>query len=605
MSGLLGDRAADRDRALLIEGQRRATALLSDPIDARRLAVALKLASLPEVVRGYGQVKQAQAEAAAKQREQLRTQASRPALDAASAQALPGPMPRGPDGARHPLHRSLPMPALATELHPNDDVLIALADIAAGTELPGGIRAAADIVNGHKIARRALRQGAPVYRYNQVIGYARADIEPGQHVHSHNLAMGEVVRDYAFARDAKPTPKAAQPLTFMGIRRANGEVATRNYIGVISSVNCSATAAKMIADHYRGKLADYPNIDGVVALTHKSGCGLDTPIDGVRIFKRALAGYVKHPNFAHVVVVGLGCEIANLGDILAGAPGDSLSIQGLGGTAKLVAEAIRRIDALLPRINAVRREPVPLAELKLAMQCGGSSGVSGISCNPALGHAVDLLVQQGGTAILSETTECYGAEHLLTARATSVEVGQQLVERIRWWEDFAKGRGLVIDNNPSPGNKAGGLTTIIEKSLGSIAKGGTSNLNAVYPYAEPVAAGQGLVFMDAPAFDPVGATAQVAGGAHLMVFTTDRGSAFGCKPAPSIKLAGSSGLYRRMPDDMDLNAGTILDGSETIEQVGQRIFERIVAVASGERTKSELLGYGEEEFCPWDLGVML
>jgi altronate hydrolase len=253
----------------------------------------------------------------------------------------------------------------------------------------------------------------------------------------------------------------------------------------------------------------------------------------------------------------------------------------------------------------VRREPVPLAELKLAMQCGGSSGVSGISCNPALGHAVDLVVRHGGTAILSETTECYGAEHTLTRRAATPEIAQQLLDRIKWWEEFVKSRGLVIDNNPSPGNKAGGLTTIVEKSLGSAAKGGTTNLNAVYQYAERVAAGQGLVFMDAPSFDPVGATAQVAGGANVMVFTTDRGSAFGCKPTPSIKLAGSTGLFERMPDDMDLNAGTILDGTETVEQVGARIFERIVAVASGERTKSELLGYGEEEFCPWDLGLML
>lgn len=343
----------------------------------------------------------------------------------------------------------------------------------------------------------------------------------------------------------------------------------------------------------------------MIALTHKSGCGLDAPIEGIKVFKRALSGYVKHPNFAHIVVVGLGCEITNLGDILDGAPGDSLSIQAEGGTQKLVAEAIRRIDAKLPEINAVQRQPVPLSELKLAMQCGGSSGISGVSCNPALGYAVDLLVRHGGTAILSETTECYGAEHILTARASSPEVGQKMVDSIRWWEAFAKGRGLVIDNNPSPGNKAGGLTTIIEKSLGSIAKGGTTNLNEVYQYAEPVAAGKGLVFMNAPSFDPVGATAQVAGGANVMVFTTDRGSAFGCKPTPLIKLAGSSGLYQRMPDDMDINAGTILDGTQSVEQVGTQIFERIIAVASGERTKSEAMGYGEEEFCPWDLGVML
>jgi altronate hydrolase len=361
----------------------------------------------------------------------------------------------------------------------------------------------------------------------------------------------------------------------------------------------------MIADHYRNRLGDYPNVDGVLALTHKSGCGLDHPLAGIQTLKRALAGYVRHPNIAHVIVVGLGCEIANLGDVLDGAPGDSYSIQTEGGTRQLVDKVIARIDALLPGANAIRREPIPLSELKLAMQCGGSSGVSGISCNPALGYAVDLLVRQGGTAILSETTECYGAEHLLTARAASEEIGRKLVERINWWEDFTRQRGMVINNNPSPGNKAGGLTTIIEKSLGSIAKGGTTNLNEVYQYAEQVEAGKGLVFMDAPAFDPVGATAQVAGGAHVMVFTTDRGSAFGCKPAPSIKLAGSTSLFQRMPDDMDINAGTILDGTETVEEVGRRIFERIVEVASGECSKSEQMGYGEEEFCPWDMGVIL
>ncbi|MEK7346309.1 MAG: altronate dehydratase family protein [Pseudomonadota bacterium] len=494
---------------------------------------------------------------------------------------------------------------MITLLHPSDDVWIALSDLAQGATLEGGLVTTGPIPSGHKVARHALKQGAFVHRYSQIIGVATQDIQPGDHVHVHNLGMAEFERDYAFGTQAKATDFVANPGTFMGIHRANGKVATRNYIGVVSSVNCSATAAKQIARHFEGKLDAYPHVDGVLALTHKSGCGLDTPIEGVDMLKRALKGYVDHPNFAHIIVVGLGCEIANLGDILGGSPGDSMSIQALGGTQKLVTKAIERITSLLPVINDVQREPVPLRELKLAMQCGGSSGVSGISCNPALGYAVDLLVRHGGTAILSETTETYGAEHILTARAVNAEVGRKLVDRIQWWEDFVKPRGLVINNNPSPGNKAGGLSTIIEKSLGSIAKGGTSNLNEVYLYAEPVEPGRGLVFMDAPSFDPVGATAQVAGGATVMVFTTDRGSAFGCKPAPSIKLAGSTQLYQRMPDDMDINAGTILDGSETIEQVGTRIFERIVAVASGERTLSEQMGYGEEEFCPWDLGVML
>ncbi|WP_116364044.1 UxaA family hydrolase [Parahaliea mediterranea] len=492
-----------------------------------------------------------------------------------------------------------------TLLHPNDDVLIALRDIAAGSEVVDGIVANADITAGHKLARRAVKVGDAVHRYNQIIGFASADIAVGDHVHTHNLAMGEFERDYNFCGNAKPTEYVAEPRTFMGIRRADGRVATRNYVGVIASVNCSATAVKQVSEHFKDRLGDYPNVDGVVALTHKSGCGLDTPLEGFTLFKRALGGYVRHPNFAHIVVIGLGCEITNLGDILDGWPGDSLSIQEAGGTPATVAEAIRRIEAVLPEVNRVEREPVPLSELKLAMQCGGSDGHSGISCNPALGYAVDLLVRHGGTAILSETTECYGAEHVLTARAASEEVGQKLVDRVKWWEEFTAARGLVINNNPSPGNKAGGLTTIIEKSLGSIAKGGTTNLNAVYQYAEQVEAGKGLVFMDAPSFDPVGATAQVAGGATVMVFTTGRGSAFGCKPTPSIKLIDNTRMFKLMPEDIDINTGTILEGSETVEESGAQIFERIIAVASGEKTKSEILGYGEEEFCPWDLGIML
>jgi altronate hydrolase len=305
-----------------------------------------------------------------------------------------------------------------------------------------------------------------------------------------------------------------------------------------------------------------------------------------------------------VIVVGLGCEVTHLRDVLDGAQGETLVIQELGGTAAAVRAGIARVEAALPLANAVARRPVPASELKVALQCGGSDGYSGITANPALGAAVDLLVRNGGTAILSETTETYGAEHLLTRRAASAAVAEKLLARVAWWEQFAAGRGLRIDNNPSPGNKAGGLTTILEKSLGAVAKGGTTRLEEVVEYAEPVTA-RGLVFMDAPAFDPVGATAQVAGGANLICFTTGRGSVFGCKPVPSIKLATTTGLYRRMPDDMDVNCGTIVDGTETVAEAGERIFRLMLEVASGGRTRSEALGFGEEEFAPWDMGVML
>ena len=489
-------------------------------------------------------------------------------------------------------------------LNATDDVLIALRAIAKGELLRDGIVALNDVPPGHKIARRPLAKGEGIKRYNSLIGAASVDIQVGEHIHLHNLEMLDFARDYAFCEDVHPTPVAAEQRTFEGIVREDGRVATRNYIGVMSSVNCSATVARMVADHFRGRLDKYPNVDGVVALTHKRGCGLDSKIDGVHALRRCLAGYAAHPNFAQVIVIGLGCEIGDLTGVLGGASGETLVIQQSGGTAATVQAGIERVEAALERANNVRRVPVPVSELKVALQCGGSDGYSGVSVNVALGVAVDLLVAQGANAILSETTECYGAEHVLTRRAVNMEVGEKLVERVKWWEDFSARNGMVINNNPSPGNKAGGLTTIFEKSLGSIAKGGTTNLMAVYDYAEPVTE-RGLVFMDAPAFDPVGATAQVAGGATVMCFTTGRGSAFGCKPTPSMKLASNSELYNRMPDDMDINCGTILDGDETVQDAGARIFEEIIQIASGKRTCSERLGYGDEEFAPWDMGAML
>lgn len=489
-------------------------------------------------------------------------------------------------------------------LNSEDDVLIALRPIIRGEALGEGLIARGDVPAGHKIARRDIARGSPIRRYASIIGAASANIAAGEHVHLQNLEMMDFARDYAFCSEARAAPAAPDALTFNGILRDDGRVATRNYIGVISSVNCSATVARMVADHFRGRLDDYPNVDGVVPLTHKRGCGLDAKVEGVEALRRCIAGYAAHPNFAKVIIIGLGCEVANLAGVLGGASGEALVIQQSGGTAATVRAGIERVEAALPQANDVRRVPLPVSTLKVALQCGGSDGYSGVSVNAALGVAVDLLVAQGATAILSETTECYGAEHLLTRRSATREIGEKLVSRVKWWEEFAARNGMVINNNPSPGNKAGGLTTIIEKSLGSIAKGGTTTLMAVYDYAERVVE-RGLVFMDAPAFDPVGATAQVAGGATVMCFTTGRGSAFGCKPTPSLKLASNSDLFRRMPDDMDINCGTVLDGAETIEAAGRRIFDEIIAVASGKRTCSERLGYGDEEFAPWDMGVML
>jgi altronate hydrolase len=506
--------------------------------------------------------------------------------------------------------------SLTIRLHPDDDVVIARAQLVGGTRLIDENVAVAGLVPpGHKVATRAIKAGAPVRRYNQIIGFASKDIAPGEHVHLHNLAMGAFERDYAFCADAKPTAYVAAPAAFMGIVRRDGpnagKVATRNYVGILSTVNCSATVARAIADHFtRERLAAYPNVDGVVALTHGSGCGMDTSGEAMRILRRTLGGYAKHANFAGVLVVGLGCEDNQISALLgAQSLAESpllrtFSIQDTGGTAKAIRRGIAMVEEMLPRANDVRREPVPASHLTVGLQCGGSDGYSGITANPALGAAVDLLVRHGGTAILSETPEVYGAEHLLTCRAVSREVGEKLVARIAWWEEYTAREKMEMNNNPSPGNKAGGLTTILEKSLGAVAKGGTTNLVDVFEYAEPVAA-KGFVFMDTPGYDPVSATGQVAGGANMIVFTTGRGSAYGCAPAPSLKLSTNTALWTKQEEDIDLNAGMIADGGTSIAQVGEELFRLMLETASGGKSKSERHGYGQNEFVPWYVGAVM
>jgi altronate hydrolase len=500
---------------------------------------------------------------------------------------------------------------LTIRLHAEDDVVIARTGIPADTLVAREkVSTLAAIPPGHKLAVRDISQGKPVRRYNQVIGFATRTIRAGEHVHVHNLAMGDFERDYAFSQGTGDTGFVREPAVFQGIRRSDGRVATRNYIGLLTSVNCSATVARMIARHFEGRLGDYPNVDGVVALTHKSGCGMASEGEGMEVLRRTMAGYARHPNFFAIQVIGLGCEANQVNNLLSTQQlkrHDRLhayTIQEKGGTAKAVREGIARIEALLPEANRAKREAVAASHLVLGLQCGGSDGYSGISANPALGAAVDLLVRHGGTAILSETPEIYGAEHLLTRRAVTREVGEKLIARIRWWEDYTARNGMEMNNNPTPGNKAGGLTTILEKSLGAVAKGGTTNLVDVYEYAEPVAS-KGFVYMDTPGYDPVSATGQVAGGANLICFTTGRGSAYGCKPAPSLKLATNTALFLHQEEDMDFNCGTIIDGTETIEQAGARFFELVLRAASGEKTKSEAFGYGEDEFAPWTLGATM
>ena len=502
--------------------------------------------------------------------------------------------------------------SLTIRLHANDDVVIARAQLVSGTALlDENVKVSGLIPPGHKVATHAIPAGAPVKRYNQIIGFAKRGIAPGEHVHLHNLAMGDFARDYAFGVDAKPTRYVEMPATFQGIVRADGRVATRNYIGILSTVNCSATVAHGIADSFKaGALRDFPNVDGVVALTHGSGCGMDVNGESMHVLRRTLGGYARHANFAGVLIVGLGCEANQISALLGaehlaeGAGLRTFSIQDTGGTAKTIAKGVAMIEAMLPQANAVRRESVPASHLRLGLQCGGSDGYSGITANPALGAAVDLLVRHGGTAILSETPEIYGAEHLLTRRAVSREVGEKLIARIKWWEDYTTRNQGEMNNNPSPGNKAGGLTTILEKSLGAVAKGGTTNLVEVYEYAEAVNA-KGFVYMDTPGYDPVSATGQVAGGANMICFTTGRGSAYGCAPSPSLKLATNTTLWNRQEEDIDINCGEIVDGSSTVESMGERFFRLILETASGAKTKSELHGYGQNEFVPWYLGAVM
>jgi altronate hydrolase len=508
---------------------------------------------------------------------------------------------------------STPMSAPRTiRLSPDDNVVIAVDQIALGATAAGQT-AAERVPRGHKMAIAAIGEGEPVRKYGQIIGFASKPIAPGQWVHEHNVGLHDFARDYRIGEGAKNDEVLPVELrsTFEGYVRANGKVGTRNYIGILTSVNCSATAAKFIADEVNrsGILDDFPEVDGVAAFVHGSGCGMAAYGDGWELLRRTQWGYATHPNLGGALMVGLGCEVFQIDrmkqeyDLVEGDHFQTMTIQATGGTKKTVAEGVERVKAMLPIAAKAKRETRPASDIVLALQCGGSDGYSGITANPALGAAADELVRHGGTGVLAETPEIYGAEHLLTRRAVNLPVGEKLVERIRWWEDYTAKNGGAMNNNPSPGNKAGGLSTILEKSLGAAAKGGSTNLRAVYEYAQPVTE-KGFVFMDTPGYDPVCATGQVAGGCNVMCFTTGRGSAFGCKPTPSIKLATNTPMYQRMIDDMDINCGDILDGVSVADK-GKEIFDAVLAVASGAHTKSEDLGYGDLEFVPWQIGAVM
>jgi len=507
-------------------------------------------------------------------------------------------------------------------LHPEDNVVVATRSLSQGTSLPeirgiSGLTTREQIDLGHKIAIRRVDSGAPIRKFGQTIGFATREIQPGEWVHTQNVEAGQLSLDYAYCSEVPPDPTPLSGRYFQGYRRADGRAATRNYLGIVTTVNCSAYTSKMVAERFdRAILEQFPNVDGVIPLAHKAGCGMQVGGPDHLQLNRVLSGYARHANIGAYIILGLGCETGQASFLAEKnglhqieIPGQKknlpliLNIQDMGGIAKTVRRTVDVIKEMLPEVNKVHREPIPVSEIVLGLNCGGSDGNSGVTANPALGVASDLLVAHGGASVLAETTEVYGGEHLLTRRAKTRAIGEKLVERIKWWEKYTAFFGAEINNNPSFGNKKGGLTTIYEKSLGAIAKGGQSALSAVYDYAEPITQ-KGFGFMDTPGFDPVSVTGLGAGGCNVVVFTTGRGSCFGSKPAPTIKVATNTPMYERMIDDMDVNCGTILEG-KPLEEAGREIFEKIIAVASGEKTKSEAQGIGDDEFAPWSIGPTL
>jgi altronate dehydratase len=492
---------------------------------------------------------------------------------------------------------------------------------------------------GHKLAILTTDADQPIYKFGWPIGLANGRVEAGEHVHSHNLRCDHTIDLEAIATEIPDAPAPVDGYTFEGYERPSGQVGTRNYLAIISNVNCSASVARMIAQRFDAEsLKDFPNVDGVVAFRHEGGCAMQYDGARHRMLARVLGGVARHPNIGGFILVGLGCEQGTLGHLVqsqglhhiqlpahlgSGANGGQrpgtngssngasaianavpmLSIQDEGGTRKTIDRGVELVKQLLPQVNAARRTTLPASRLILGTNCGGSDGYSGITANPVLGRASDIIVACGGTTVLAETSEIYGAEQLLTRRSRTPAVAHKLLERIEWWKWYCSVFGEQLDNNPSVGNKAGGLTTITEKSLGAVAKGGHTALEAVYEYGEPITA-KGFVVMDSPGYDPASVTGLVASGVNLVAFTTGRGSCYGCKPVPSLKIASNSALFRRMRDDMDFNAGEAVEG-RTVDELGHELFLQLLKVASGEKTRSEILGIGDDEFVPWTVGPVL
>ena len=494
-------------------------------------------------------------------------------------------------------------------LNPADNVAIARVALSPGQDLRVNGRSITvdePVPAGHKVAIAAISAGENVLRYGQVIGSARVRIEPGRHVHTHNIAFEELSFAYEFPTSDIPASEPPKDMpTFLGYRREDGRVGTRNYIAVVAASNCAAHTAELIAASYDDEILP-PNVDGVAAFPHGEGCGHSIGPDTEQL-QRTLGGVLNHPNVAAAIILGLGCEVNQI-DHYLGAGGErtdrlvGMTLQSSGGTRATVEAARTEIAKMMDRAAAEKRAEAPASKIVLGLNCGGSDSFSGITANPALGVCCDKLAALGGTAVLAETTEIFGAEHLLVRRARNRQVAEKLLEFIAGYKNYLKRFGGSFDDNPTPGNKAGGLTNILEKSLGAVAKAGTSTLTDVVDYAEHITS-PGFVFMNTPGYDPISLTGLAAGGVNLIAFTTGRGSAIGFPTIPVIKIASNSATYRRMRDNMDVNAGRIANGEATVAEIGHEIFDLLLRVASGERTSSERLGH--KEFVPWRIGPVL
>jgi altronate hydrolase len=497
----------------------------------------------------------------------------------------------------------------AIHLHPSDSVAIARVPLSEGATLRIAgreIRTRMPIPAGHKVALRAIAAGETISRYGQIIGRARMPIEPGEHIHTHNVVFEELLFEYEFPATDRPIPTApADAPTFLGYAREDGRAGTRNYIAVVAASNCAAHTAELIASSFDGETLP-ENVDGVVAFPHGEGCGHTIGPDTAQL-QKTLGGVLNHPNVSAAIILGLGCEVNQIDHYLGkGAPRTDrlvgMTLQSSGGTRATVDAARREIAQMIERAAAEKRTPMPASKIVLGLNCGGSDSFSGITANPALGVCSDLLAQAGGAAVLAETTEIFGAEHLLVRRARNREVAEKLLSFVTGYKKYLSRFGGSFDDNPSPGNKEGGLTNILEKSLGAVAKAGTSTLNDAVDYAERVST-PGFVFMNTPGYDPVSLTGLAAGGCNVIAFTTGRGSAIGFPTIPVIKVSSNSNTYGRMRDNMDVNAGRIADGEATVGEVGHEIFDLLLQVASGHRTASERLGH--HEFVPWRIGPVL